>query len=78
MELRCTGRDRGVDQWELPDGSRFAGTREEAEIAAGLREAPKPVTEESETEAETVTEESETETAEDTAEPAPKKGKSRG
>lgn len=66
MELRCTGRDRGVDQWELPDGSRFAGTREDAEIAAGLREAPKPVTE------------AEAEPAEDTAEPAPKKGKSRG
>jgi hypothetical protein len=67
MELRCTGRDRGVDQWELPDGSRFAGTREDAEIAAGLREAQKPVTEEAEAEP-----------AEDAAEPAPKKGKSRG
>ncbi|ARU40204.1 hypothetical protein CCB80_03240 [Armatimonadetes bacterium Uphvl-Ar1] len=37
-ELRCIGRDRGVDQWRLPDGSRFAGTKEEAEIAAGLKE----------------------------------------
>lgn len=35
--LRHRGRDRGVDLWWLPDGSRFAGTKEEAEIAAGLR-----------------------------------------
>lgn len=70
MELRCTGRDRGVDQWELPDGSRFAGTRKEAEIAAGLRPAPEPVIEATEEVAEEATEE--------VAESVPKRGKSRG
>lgn len=41
-ELRCIGRDRGVDQWRLPDGSRFAGTKDEAEIAAGLKKPVEP------------------------------------
>lgn len=47
MKLKLLGTSRGREHWRLPNGREFLGTREQAEVAAGLRAATEPVTTES-------------------------------